>query len=101
MMQEMLERRLKHLDWPKPSLIVVDGGKGQTSSVKEIIDSMGLSFPLVGLAKREETIITSELNEIKLPRDSHALQLIMQLRDEAHRFAITYHRKLRSKATFE
>jgi excinuclease ABC subunit C len=101
MMQEMLERRLKHVDWPKPSLIVVDGGKGQTSSVKEIIDSMGLNIPLIGLAKREETIIASDLREIRLPKDSHALQLIMQLRDEAHRFAITYHRKLRSKATFE
>jgi excinuclease ABC subunit C len=100
MMQEMLERRLNHSDWPKPSLLVVDGGKGQTSSVKEILDSMGLNIPLIGLAKREETIITSDLQEIRLPKDSHALQLIMRLRDEAHRFAITYHKKLRAKATY-
>jgi excinuclease ABC subunit C len=59
-----------------------------------------LSIPLIGLAKREETIITSDLQEIKMPKDSKALQLIMQLRDEAHRFAITYHRKLRSKASY-
>lgn len=100
MMQEVLERRLKHSDWPKPSLLVIDGGKGQTSSVKNILDSMSLDIPLIGLAKREETIITGDLKEIKLPKDSHALQLIMRLRDEAHRFAITYHKKLRAKATF-
>lgn len=98
MMQEMLTRRLKHNDWPKPSLIIVDGGKGQVSSAKEIIHSLKLDIPFIGLAKREETIITSELSEIKLPRDSKALQLIMRLRDEAHRFAITYHKKLRAKA---
>jgi excinuclease ABC subunit C len=100
MMQEMLERRLKHNDWPKPSLIVVDGGKGQVSSVKQIINNLSLQIPLIGLAKREETIITSDLKEIKLAKDSKALQLIMRLRDEAHRFAITYHKKLRAKATF-
>jgi excinuclease ABC subunit C len=101
MMQEMLERRLKHVDWPKPSLLVIDGGKGQVSSVKDVLEKLELNIPLIGLAKREETIITSELKEIKLPKDSKALQLIMHLRDEAHRFAITYHKKLRSKATFE
>ena len=100
MMQEMLERRLKHNDWPNPSLIVVDGGKGQVSSTKQVIDNLSLQIPLIGLAKREETIITSDLKEIKLPKNSPALQLIMRLRDEAHRFAITYHKKLRAKATF-
>ena len=100
MMQEVLGRRLKHSDWPKPSLIIVDGGKGQVSSAKRIIDSLSLNIPLIGLAKREETIITSDLKEIKLLRDSRALQLIMRLRDEAHRFAITYHKKLRAKAIF-
>jgi len=100
MMQEVLGRRLKHNDWPKPSLIIVDGGKGQVSSAKQIIDNLSLNIPLIGLAKREETIITNGLKEIKLPKDSPALQLIMRLRDEAHRFAITYHKKLRSKAIF-
>jgi excinuclease ABC subunit C len=97
MMQEVLQRRLAHKDWPKPSLIIVDGGKGQVSSVKEIFNQMSLEIPLIGLAKRDETIITNDLREIKLPKNSHALQLIMRLRDEAHRFAITYHKKLRSK----
>jgi excinuclease ABC subunit C len=100
MMQEMLERRLKHADWPKPSLIIVDGGKGQVSSAKVIIEKLSLVVPLIGLAKKEETIVTSELREIRLPKDSKSLQLIMRLRDEAHRFAITYHKKLRAKSIF-
>lgn len=97
MMQEVLERRLQHSEWPNPSLIVVDGGKGQISAAKESLVKMGMSIPLVGLAKREETIITSDFKEIKLPKNSKSLQMIMRLRDEAHRFAITYHRKLRTK----
>ena len=95
MMQEVLTRRLKHDEWEKPGLIVVDGGKGQVSAATEVIEE---NIPLIGLAKREETIITRDLQEIKLPKDSKALQLIMKIRDEAHRFAITYHRKLRSKS---
>jgi len=100
MMQEVIERRLKHAEWTTPSLIVVDGGKGQISSAYETIIKMNLNIPLVGLAKREETIITSDLREIKLPKTSKSLHLAMRLRDEAHRFAITYHRKLRSNITF-
>lgn len=100
MMQEMLERRLKHEEWPKPSLIVVDGGKGQVSSVKNVLKNLNSDIPLIGLAKREETIITSELKEIRLPKDSKALLLIMKIRDEAHRFAITYHKKLRGQFIF-
>jgi excinuclease ABC subunit C len=100
MMKEVLTRRLKHKNWPIPSLIVVDGGKGQVSSAKEILEALNLNIPLIGLAKREETIINSSLEEISLPRDSKALHLIMKIRDEAHRFAITYHKKLRSKFIF-
>lgn len=101
MMQEVLERRLKHLEWPMPDLIVVDGGKGQVSSAKKILDEISSNISLIGLAKREETIITSNLEEIKLPKDSKALLTIIRIRDEAHRFAITYHKKLRSKSIFE
>lgn len=100
MMQEVIERRLNHKEWSFPNLIVVDGGKGQVSSVKEIIDKKGLSIPVIGLAKREETIITSDFKEVTLPKNSKALLLIMRIRDEAHRFAITYHKKLRSKFIF-
>lgn len=98
MMQEVLERRLKHLEWQMPNLIVVDGGKGQVSSAKEVLDKLESDIPLIGLAKRDEIIITSNLEEIKLPKDSKALLTIMRIRDEAHRFAITYHKKLRSKS---
>ncbi len=98
MMQEVLIRRLKHNEWQTPDLIIVDGGKGQISSAKKVLESLGSDIPLVGLAKREETIITSDFKEIKIPKSAKALQLVMRIRDEAHRFAITYHRKLRSKA---
>lgn len=98
MHQEMMARRLKHIDdWPLPDLFIIDGGKGQVSSVKKILEEAGVNRPIIGLAKREETIVTSDLQEISLPKHSPALQLIMRLRDEAHRFAITYHKKLRSK----
>lgn len=94
-MKEVLERRLKHTEWPFPQLIVVDGGKGQVSAAKNVLQQF--QIPLIGLAKREETIITSDLKEIHLPKSTKALQLIMKIRDEAHRFAITFHRSLRSK----
>lgn len=97
MMEEVLQRRLKHSEWQYPDLIIVDGGRGQVSSALKVLSTIGLNIPLIGLAKKEETIITSNLQEISLPRESDALKLIMRIRDEAHRFAITYHRKLRSK----
>ncbi len=106
MMQEALTRRLKHKEWKEPNLIVVDGGRGQVSSALKVLLEMNKNIPLIGLAKREETIIipvSSKINfkEIFLPKDTKALHLIMRIRDEAHRFAITYHKKLRSKIAFQ
>jgi excinuclease ABC subunit C len=101
MMEEVVTRRLKHLeDWGAPDLIIVDGGKGQISSALKVLVRADKQIPLIGLAKREETIITSDFKEISLSKRSGALQLMMRIRDEAHRFAITYHRKLRSKYAF-
>ncbi len=82
-----------------PSLGVIDGGKGQLSSALEVIRGLGLAeLPVVGLAKREEEIfVPHQSASIMLDRDSAALHLIQRIRDEAHRFAITYHRKLRGK----
>ncbi|MCL5746787.1 MAG: excinuclease ABC subunit UvrC [Patescibacteria group bacterium] len=97
MMEEVLKRRLTHTEWEKPDLIIVDGGKGQVSSALKVING---AVPLIGLAKREEIIITSDFREIRLKKHSKQLQLIMRIRDEAHRFAITYHRKLRAKNTY-
>jgi excinuclease ABC subunit C len=98
MMNEVLKRRLGHEDWHFPNLIIVDGGKGQVTSGLAALAECGVNIPLVGLAKREETIvIPNEENfiEVLLPKNSPSLHLIQRIRDEAHRFAITYHRKLR------
>ena len=106
-MKEVLTRRLSRLGepkWEKPDLIIIDGGKGQLSSVMQVVEKMGIKvgaggIDFVSLAKREEEVFLPNRSEsILLPRDSNALYLIQRIRDEAHRFAITYHRDLRSKS---
>ena len=106
-MKEVLSRRLSRLGepkWEKPDLIIIDGGKGQLSSVMQIVEGMGIKvgeggIDFVSLAKREEEVFLPHQSEsILLPRDSNALYLIQRIRDEAHRFAITFHRELRSKS---
>lgn len=102
-MKEVLTRRFKRLGeegWEKPDLIIIDGGKGQLSSVIQIVNELGISgIDIVSLAKREEEVfLPNKSTSIMLPRGSSALFLIQRIRDEAHRFAITYHRNLRSKA---
>ncbi len=101
MIKEVIFRRLNHPEWPAPDLIIVDGGKGQVSSALSVLKDKKFNVPLIGLAKKEETIVTSNLEEINLPKDSSVLHLLMRIRDEAHRFAITYHRKLRSRHFLE
>jgi excinuclease ABC subunit C len=102
-MKEVLTRRLEHLGekkWEKPDLIIIDGGKGQLSSVMEIIEELGVKgIDVVSLAKRnEEVFLPKQSKPVILPRDSSALFLFQRIRDEAHRFAITFHRQLRSKS---
>jgi excinuclease ABC subunit C len=97
MMREVVKRRFNHEEWPFPDLLIVDGGKGQISSVNKGLFEMNIEVPVIGIAKREELLITSTFEVIRLPRNSKALMLVRRIRDEAHRFAITYHRKLRSK----
>ena len=82
-----------------PDLVLIDGGKGQLSAALEVLLEMGLDdIPLASLAKENEELFVPHTPEpIILPRDSHALYLVQRIRDEAHRFAITYHRNLRSK----
>lgn len=101
-MKEVLSRRFNRLGdkgWDKPDLIIIDGGKGQLSSVMEIVNEMNIrGIDFVSLAKREEEIFLPEKSEpVVFPKNSNALFLFQRIRDEAHRFAITYHRKLRSK----
>lgn len=98
-MREVTMRRYGKADAEMPDLIIIDGGKGQLSSALEIIRGAGhLTVPVVGLAKREEEVFREgESTPVILPRSSQALYLIQRIRDEAHRFAITYHRSLRRK----
>ena len=101
-MKEVLTRRLSHLGeekWEKPDLMIIDGGKGQLSSVMEIIEGLGIKgIDVVSLAKKhEEVFLPKQSKPVILPRNSSALFLFQRIRDEAHRFAITYHRNLRSK----
>jgi excinuclease ABC subunit C len=86
--------------WAMPDLVIIDGGRGQVSAAKEVFDDLGLhDLPLAGIAKeREELILPDRAEPILLPTTSQALYLVQRIRDEAHRFAITYHRDLRRKA---
>ena len=99
-MREVTKRRYGKLEEKElPDLIVIDGGMGQLSSALEIIRGAGhADVPVVGLAKQFELIFVEGASEpVELPRNSQALYLIQRIRDEAHRFAITYHRRLRGK----
>ena len=86
-----------------PDLVLIDGGKGQLSAALEVFLELGLDdIPLASLAKENEELFVPHTPEpIVLPRDSQALYLVQRIRDEAHRFAITYHRDLRSKTSLK
>ncbi len=82
-----------------PSLVLVDGGPGQLGRAVRVLDELELDIPAIGLAKRmEEVYLPGNPEPVRIPRDAEALYLLQQVRDEAHRFAITYHRQLRSKS---
>ncbi|MBQ8426244.1 MAG: excinuclease ABC subunit UvrC [Clostridia bacterium] len=102
--QELMRRRLDRLvtdpeKFPKPDLMIIDGGKGQLSAIKEIFDEKGITdIDLIALAEREEEIFTLFSNQpVILERRDYCLRMLQRIRDEAHRFAITYHRTLRGK----
>ena len=99
MMEELLTRRLKMIDRdPEPDLIVIDGGKGQLGMACGVLEKLNLThIPIIGLAKEfEEVFVPNSRRPIIIPKNNKALHLLQQVRDESHRFAITYHRKLRS-----
>ncbi|MGB3328984.1 MAG: helix-hairpin-helix domain-containing protein, partial [Thermomicrobiales bacterium] len=85
-----------------PDLVIIDGGKGQLGAALEALEETGMSVPICGLAKEnEELFLPGRPDPVILPRDSQALFLVQRVRDEAHRFAITFHRAKRSKAAFK
>jgi excinuclease ABC subunit C len=112
MLQEVLRRRFARLARPTereepsfsalPDLVLIDGGKGQLSAAREVLESLGLArIPTLGLAKEQEELFAPDRSEpIRLPMDSEALFLVQRVRDEAHRFAITFHRVVRRKDAF-
>jgi len=106
-MREVVKRRYTRLlaeQAQMPDLIIIDGGKGQLSAACEVLRELGIldSIPVIGLAKRLEEVFRPNISEsVLLPRSSGALRLLQQLRDEAHRFAIRFHRELRSKRTLQ
>ena len=104
-MREIIHRRYSRLleeNLPKPDLIMVDGGKGQLSSAIAALDELGMKgYEIIGLAKRlEEVFLPGESEAQSISKTSSSLKLLQHLRDEAHRFAITFHRERRSKRTF-
>jgi len=97
-MHEVASRRVKRWEsWPPPDVLVIDGGKGQVGAVQAVFDSYEIDVPIIGLAKRYETIIIpgDEYKEVNLDKNTHLLKLLQHIRDEAHRFAVTYHSTLR------
>ena len=103
-MAEIMERRYgNEKDWPMPDLIIIDGGKGQLNAALPVIRAMGVTdVPVISLAKRiEEVFVEGESESVILEHHTPELQLLQQIRDEAHRFAITYHRRLRGKRNLE
>lgn len=116
-MKEVLERRFKHTEYEDPQLVIVDGGKGQLKLAAEALKQIGrIDIPIVGMAKartegefsdaevassEERFFLPGRSNPVTFHRQQKALQLLVSIRDEAHRFAITYHRLLRDKKLFE
>ena len=108
MMRQVIRRRFERAlkedpdrtgdNWP--DLLLIDGGKGQLTSAVRVLDELGLrdEIPVISLAKQfEEVFIPGRSESIKLPRQSEALFMLQRIRDESHRFAITFHRQLRDK----
>jgi excinuclease ABC subunit C len=106
-MNEVINRRFssKNIEaWPKPDLLLIDGGKGQVGAAAKALADCGVEIPFIGLAKRYETIIIpikngtkTEYEELHLPNESHVVKLLQRIRDESHRFAVSYHSSLKQK----
>lgn len=105
-MTEIVGRRYTRVlreGWALPDLVVIDGGRGQVSAARQAMRDLGLEhIRMIGLAKKlEEIVLPDQRDTIILPRSSSSLRLLQQIRDEAHRFAITFHRSLRARRTLQ
>ena len=107
-LMEVMGRRLERLNSADisfgsvPKLILIDGGKGQVSACRDLIKQYNQNIDVIGLAKQEEEVFVEEsTTSVRLSKDSYALKLLQAVRDEAHRFAITFHRSLRNKKQTE
>lgn len=101
MMEEVLARRVRGLlekNQPLPDLVLVDGGRGQLTAAVRAYRRFDAEIPILGLAKRTDTLYYEDGREISIPVSSPAMKLLKRVRDESHRFAITFHRKLRGRA---
>jgi excinuclease ABC subunit C len=104
------EEQMQH-DWALPDLVIIDGGRAQLNAALEVMNELKLDIPTIGVAKEEgahsklttgeQIFVPVSPEPIMLPRNSQGLYLLQRIRDEAHRFGITYHRSLRSKQTFK
>lgn len=100
MVSEIIARRFRHTEWPNPALLVIDGGKAQVAAAEMSLRKLQIQLPVVGLAKRLEEIIVpkeSGFTTLRLSLNRPALHILTRIRDEAHRFALSYHRLLRQK----
>jgi len=100
MLPEVIKRRFQLPEWHQPQLILIDGGRPQVGKITNVLKKMRINIPVIGLAKREETIIIrkeDKFQEIKVAINSPSLLLLREIRDEAHRFAQRYHHQQRQK----
>lgn len=101
-MREVISRRFsgRHQNWPKPDLLLIDGGKGQLSSVLKALAEAGQDIPTIGLAKRLEEVVVKTATGFELrqlAKNGHTIKLLQRIRDESHRFAVSYHSTLKTK----
>ncbi|HBK34583.1 MAG: Excinuclease ABC subunit C [Candidatus Uhrbacteria bacterium GW2011_GWE2_40_58] len=109
MLEEVIRRRLRRasiypLAWPLPELMIIDGGEGQVSRVKEVLKEAHLSVPVIGIAKgpdrKQDRLVFDRTDQALLQVAERGKELFQHARDEAHRFAVNYHRQLRTKKSF-
>lgn len=97
-LEEALRRRFKHVDWGMPDLVVIDGGKTQVGRAREVLESLNMKIPVVGVVKPFDDLVIPHHEGFLIKRvRGPAQRLLQRLRDEAHRFALSYHRKLRKR----